>query len=219
MSPHLYDIAAKIALAALLGGAVGAEREWSGKVAGLRTHMLIAVGSALLTDVSIAIGPAFASASQAWDPARLAAQIVSGIGFLGAGTIIQARGTVHGLTTAAGLWVSAALGIAVGARFFAEAALTTVMLLVVLALLPIVERRLLSPRRQELLVGIEGKDRSLAALADFLAAEGVELQGIRVLSVGGHRTAQVTFRGSRPEQGRLAAALEREGWLVEPDRA
>jgi putative Mg2+ transporter-C (MgtC) family protein len=103
---ELWPVAAKIGLSALLAGAVGAEREWTGKWAGLRTHMLIAVGSALLTDLSIHIGPQFAGGSAAWDPGRIAAQIVSGVGFICAGTILQSRGAVHGLTTAAGLWVS-----------------------------------------------------------------------------------------------------------------
>jgi hypothetical protein len=95
-----WQIVIKVLLSALLGGAVGAERERTGKWAGLRTHMLIAVGAALVTDVSIAIGLDHGP-EQGWDPGRVAAQIVSGLGFIGAGTIIQSRGAVHGLTTAA----------------------------------------------------------------------------------------------------------------------
>jgi putative Mg2+ transporter-C (MgtC) family protein len=86
----------------LLGGAIGMERELSGKAAGLRTNILICVGSALLMDLSINLPGAL---GRNGDPARLAAQVVTGIGFLGAGTIMQARGTVIGLTTAATLWL------------------------------------------------------------------------------------------------------------------
>src|SRR5690554_1125523 len=104
------DLLVRLLLAAILGGLVGLEREISGKPAGLRTNLLICVGAALLTELSLSIGLLTAERPNA-DPARIAAQIVSGIGFLGAGTIIQARGSVVGLTTAATLWVVAAIGI------------------------------------------------------------------------------------------------------------
>jgi putative Mg2+ transporter-C (MgtC) family protein len=134
----LWEITVKIVLSSLLGGLIGAERERKGKWAGLRTHMLIAVGSTLLTHISILIGREYALGSNAWDPGRIAAQIVSGVGFIGAGTIIQSRGSVHGLTTAAGLWVASALGIAVGAGFYGEAIVTTgALLLILVALLPV----------------------------------------------------------------------------------
>jgi putative Mg2+ transporter-C (MgtC) family protein len=100
---------AKLALALLLGGLVGIERERSERPAGLRTHMLVCVGSALITLVSIGV------ATVPGDRTRIAAQIVSGIGFLGAGTIFRAGGSVRGLTTAAGLWVVAGIGMAVAA--------------------------------------------------------------------------------------------------------
>lgn len=142
---ELPQLALKVGLSALLAGAIGAEREWVGKWAGLRTHMLIAVGSTLLTHVSVQIGMLYAQGSNAWDPGRIAAQIVSGIGFLGAGTIIQSRGAVHGLTTAAGLWVVSALGITVGAGLYGEAVLTTVVLLVILVGMVPIEKHFLNP--------------------------------------------------------------------------
>lgn len=142
---ELPQLALKVGLSALLAGAIGAEREWVGKWAGLRTHMLIAVGSTLLTHVSVQIGVLYAGGSNAWDPGRIAAQIVSGIGFLGAGTIIQSRGAVHGLTTAAGLWVVSALGITVGAGLYGEAVLTTVVLLVILIGMVPIEKHFLNP--------------------------------------------------------------------------
>ena len=147
MSP-LWEITVKIGLSSLLAGLIGAERERSGKWAGLRTHMLIAVGSTLLTHISILIGREYAMGSNAWDPGRIAAQIVSGVGFIGAGTIIQSRGSVHGLTTAAGLWVASALGISVGAGFYGEAIVTTTALLLILVALRPVQRLLQkSPQR------------------------------------------------------------------------
>src|SRR5690606_12783611 len=128
------DLLVRLLLAAILGGLVGLEREISGKPAGLRTNLLICVGAALLTELSLAVGLLTAERPNA-DPARIAAQIVSGIGFLGAGTIIQARGSVVGLTTAATLWVVAAIGMAVGAAAYVEAVGTTVLVIVVLVLL------------------------------------------------------------------------------------
>jgi putative Mg2+ transporter-C (MgtC) family protein len=137
------DLLGRLVLAAVLGGIVGMEREWSGKPAGFRTNLLICVGAALLTEMSISVARAadpFAIA----DPGRIAAQIVSGIGFLGAGTIIQSRAGVVGLTTAATLWVVAAIGMAVGAGAFVEAvgatALVVVALLVLGRLEPLVSR-------------------------------------------------------------------------------
>ena len=96
-------------LASLLGGAIGWEREHSGKPAGLRTNILICMAATLLTDLSVRLAPSFGGPA---DPGRIAAQIVTGMGFLGAGTIIQTRGTVTGLTTAATLWIVAAIGMA-----------------------------------------------------------------------------------------------------------
>lgn len=121
------DLLGELFLAALLGGAIGWERGTHGKPAGLRTNILICVGAALLTDLSAKL------ASPYGDPTRVSAQIVSGIGFLGAGTIIQSRGSVIGLTTAATLWVVAAIGMAVGGGHYVEAVGTTLCVFVVLA--------------------------------------------------------------------------------------
>jgi putative Mg2+ transporter-C (MgtC) family protein len=122
------DIILKILLAAMLGGIIGLERELSHKEAGLRTNILIAIGSTLITVLSFKI----AALSQTADPARLAAQIVSGIGFLGAGAIIQARFAVHGLTTAATIWTVAAIGIAIGSGFYLLAFVVAILVVLVL---------------------------------------------------------------------------------------
>jgi putative Mg2+ transporter-C (MgtC) family protein len=136
---HL-DLLGRLVLAAVLGGMIGLERELSGKPAGLRTNMLICVGAALLTDLSVRF-PGFATNELVRaDPARIAAQIVSGIGFLGAGTIIQARGSITGLTTAATLWVVAAIGMAAGSGFHVEATGSAVLVLITLVPLGRLER-------------------------------------------------------------------------------
>ncbi|MEZ4322782.1 MAG: MgtC/SapB family protein [Myxococcota bacterium] len=135
------DLLGELVIATLLGGLIGLEREVSGKPAGLRTNILICVGATLITDLSVDMARLIADNARA-DASRLAAQIVSGIGFLGAGTIIQSRGNVTGLTSAATLWVVAAIGIAVGSRHIVEAVGTCFLVLVVLLPLGAVERRL-----------------------------------------------------------------------------
>lgn len=130
-------------LATLLGGAIGWEREHAQKPAGLRTNILICVAATLLTDLSVM---AAAAASGPADPGRIAAQIVTGVGFLGAGTIIQSRGTVTGLTTAATLWVVAAIGMAIGFGAHMEATGTTLLVLVTLIPLRRFEERMAAHR-------------------------------------------------------------------------
>jgi len=144
LEPLPLDLLGRLALAVLLGGIVGVERELSGKPAGLRTNILICLGSALLMDLSITIG---ADQGRLGDPARIAAQVVTGVGFLGAGTIMQARGEVVGLTTAATIWVVAAIGLAVGAGHRAEAIAAALLVTLVLTALGWLERWMLSFRR------------------------------------------------------------------------
>lgn len=121
-----------LAIAALLGGLIGLERERKQRPAGLRTYMLVSTGAALFTILSIY---AFPIAEGPRDTARVAAQVVSGIGFLGAGTLWRSQDAVKGLTTAAGLWVAAAIGMAVGAGFGMLAVAATVIVLIILVLM------------------------------------------------------------------------------------
>ena len=127
------DLMLQLGLAVILGGAVGLERELGGKPAGLRTNILICMGSVLYTKLSIALGVA-------GDHSRVAAQIVTGVGFIGAGTILHARGAVVGLTSAATIWVVAAVGVALGAGLTLEAVGTTLLVIVVLQGLGRIER-------------------------------------------------------------------------------
>jgi putative Mg2+ transporter-C (MgtC) family protein len=127
------EVALRLFAAAALTGAVGLEREWRERAAGLRTHMLVGVGSALFTLVSAyAWGDFVFNRAQGTmlDPTRISAQIVTGIGFIGAGAIIRQGLSIRGLTTAAGLWVAAAIGMAVGAGYWAAALIATGVVLV-----------------------------------------------------------------------------------------
>jgi putative Mg2+ transporter-C (MgtC) family protein len=141
---HWGEALLRLALAAALGGAVGIERELREREAGLRTHLLVALGSALFT-----IAGAYGFQSLRTDPTRIAAQIVTGIGFLGAGAIIRQGLAVRGLTTAATLWVVAAIGLAVGAGYYSGALITTALVLFSLYPLRIVAYRMLIRFRPE----------------------------------------------------------------------
>ena len=139
------DYAIRLLLAAVLGSAVGLEREIHGHPAGMRTHLLVSLGAAGFTVLSIAAFPADGA-----DPARVAAQIVTGIGFLGAGAILKQGVTITGLTTAASLWVVAAIGMAAGAGAWVTAITITVIAIVSLwPLGMITERFVRKGRRHE----------------------------------------------------------------------
>lgn len=134
----------RIGLAALLGGLVGFERETLNKSAGLRTHMLVTMGAAMFMVVAILLTDDYSGveATRFVDPSRIGSTIVTGIGFLGGGIIFRGHDRVKGLTTAAGLWTCAAIGMAAGAGYYITAAGGTVLTLVVLSVLGTIEHRL-----------------------------------------------------------------------------
>jgi putative Mg2+ transporter-C (MgtC) family protein len=167
----------RIFVAAALGGAIGLERELRERQAGLRTHLVVSVGAALFTLVS-AYG--FASFDGKVDPTRIAAQIVSGIGFLGAGAIIRQGLSVRGLTTAASLWLVAAIGMASGAGYWDGALIATLGALLTLGPLRIVAFRILSryrPVHDRLLVEVPAGGSPVPII------EAIERQGARVVSL------------------------------------
>lgn len=116
----------RLVVAVVLGGIIGYEREQAAKPAGVRTHGMVCLGAALFTVISLY------GFGETGDPARVAAQIVSGIGFLGAGLILRQRGNVLGLTTAASLWVTAAIGVAIGVGMMAMALMTVLLVYLLL---------------------------------------------------------------------------------------
>jgi putative Mg2+ transporter-C (MgtC) family protein len=161
---------ARLALAAALGGAIGFERELRDREAGLRTHMLVSLGSALFTIVSAYGFHEFLTSGDQvvrFDPTRIAAQIVTGIGFLGAGAIIRQGISVRGLTTAATLWVAAAIGMATGAGYYSGAVVGTVVTLVAVGPLRVAAYRVferIRPEERSLVV----KLRAGASASDLL---------------------------------------------------
>ena len=137
------QIALRVLVSAVLGAIVGLERERSDQPAGLRTNMVLVIGATLAMVLSINLGYLYAKPGTSADPARLAAQVISGIGFLGAGAILRFGYNVKGLTTASSLWTMAIVGMTVGAGYYLIGVFATVLMLIVLALLNVIEKRFL----------------------------------------------------------------------------
>jgi putative Mg2+ transporter-C (MgtC) family protein len=171
----------RMLVAAVLGGAIGIEREWSNHAAGFRTHILVCLGSATIMLLSIYGFSDFVNETNVRvDPSRLAAQVVSGIGFLGAGAIIRNGNVVKGLTTAASIWVVAAIGLCTGAGFFTGAFVCTFLAVVSLYLLNKWEKLLMRNRRiQEVKFKIRDVPGALGKVASTFGMHGIEIANIK----------------------------------------
>ena len=169
----------RLLFAAILGGIIGFEREYHGRAAGLRTHSLVCVGACLMMVISesfaVKYGAELSSGILRVDPSRVAAQIVTGIGFLGAGAIIKEGVSVRGLTTAAGLWVAAGLGMAVGSGLYFAAAATALLSLVVLLLLKKVDSRIRKKTFRFLVVRCSSESGNYEKLVQFFIANAIEI--------------------------------------------
>ena len=204
----------RIVLAGALGGAIGVERELREREAGLRTHMLVAIGAALFTLVS-AYGFSefhFSNASGiTYDPTRIAAQVVTGIGFLGAGAIIRQGLSVRGLTTAASMWVVAAIGIATGAGYYSAAVITTVVVLLSLWPLRIVAFRMFERLRPgELRLEVELRaNESPSVLLDPLEARGIAVRSFEVEDARDRRRVALDVRATGVRLEQVTAELMR----------
>lgn len=172
-----WELVGRLAFSALLGSAIGFERERLAWVAGLRTHMLVCVGSTLIMIVSAYGFSEVLSERVTLDPSRMAAQVVSGIGFLGAGAILARGEIVRGLTTAASVWSVAGIGLAVGGGLYTPAVAATVIILIILAGIKPLERRFIGSRqRRELLITAERDALSLDKLHEALGAGTTRVQ-------------------------------------------
>jgi putative Mg2+ transporter-C (MgtC) family protein len=170
------DLTLSLLIAVAIGGAVGMERQLAGKPAGLRTNILICVGATLLGDLSIRMGAP--SGRPGPSPSMLAAQVMSGIGFLGAGTIMKEGGTVLGLTSAATIWIVAAMGLALGAGHRLEAAGTAFIVLLTLAALGPLEHKLLRTMRVVPATIRAHTGTSLDVVTGALGAYGVKVRKV-----------------------------------------
>lgn len=173
MSAEL-NLVIRLGVAFILGAAVGLERETAHRPAGFRTHTLVCIGAALVMSLSQAIPGA--------DPARLGAQVVSGVGFLGAGSILREGFTVRGLTTAASLWVVATIGLACGAGYFLGAGLTVVLVVIVLGPLSKLEQMVPSirPESKVVCLDIEDQPGQLGLVCQCLGRLAVSIKDVRM---------------------------------------
>ena len=199
----------KILFSILCGGIIGLERELKNKAAGIKTNILICLGSALYTSISVLISTSLAGSGHYGDPARIAAQIVSGIGFLGGGTIIQSRGTILGLTTAATIWVVAAIGICVGIGHADIAIVTSLTVVLILVATNLFEDRVLGRSLTfacEVLVDDpEGKVRS--AINQALARNDLLLNDFDMNSKGDHSLLSMRYSGHRMDHKKFVLDL------------
>lgn len=171
------EIALRIVFAALVGGLIGLERERNRRPAGLRTHILVTVGSALIMLIS-AYG--FESLGRVGDPARTAAQVVSGIGFLGAGTIFKSGSGIKGLTTAASLWVCGGIGLAVGVGFYFAAGFVALVSIASLSLLNMLEHSVLMGARNQLIINCMSRPGLLSDIERVLTRHQISMVHIEM---------------------------------------
>jgi putative Mg2+ transporter-C (MgtC) family protein len=175
------DLAFRLLIAAILGAAIGLEREIHEHPAGMRTHLLVALGSAIFTVLSIYgfEGVGQGNVSPTVDPTRIAAQVVSGIGFLGAGAILKYGTSIRGLTTAASLWTAAAIGMAAGAGEWVIAAVGTLIVIVSLWPLNALVERIHRPGSRAIKMRLEvGRLEALGDVSRLLADRRIEMAGI-----------------------------------------
>ncbi|MFH1093050.1 MAG: MgtC/SapB family protein [Candidatus Omnitrophota bacterium] len=188
----IYQITSRLALAVVLSGLIGYEREVHGRAAGLRTTILVGVGSCLIMIISMYLHAIYAHSADV-DPTRIAAQVVSGIGFLGAGTIIRYGASVRGLTTAAGLWAVSGIGLAVGCGFYSAALMTTGIIFLVLVALSRFERKIRKRFDKTLIVEISGGIDKFCLVTKTISDFQTEIKNIEVTPASGKNAFRITL--------------------------
>ncbi|HZW83721.1 MAG TPA: MgtC/SapB family protein [Candidatus Deferrimicrobium sp.] len=197
-----YEIAFRLLLACICGGFVGIEREKTDKPAGFRTHVLVSLGAALMTIISMYGFESFTSINK--DPARIAAQIITGIGFLGAGTIMREGFSVRGLTTAASIWVVAGIGMAVGTGMYFSAIVSTVLMFIILD--GVIEKYFF-PSRERIRITISGEENKIRAIGEVLDKFGILIQHVAVLPMNDLINIRVEFRLRVPKTSNILEAI------------
>jgi len=183
MPLNYFELTARLALSIILGGLIGLERETINKPAGFRTHILVCLGSTLIMLVSLFIFSEFSGRVNV-DPGRIPAQVVSGIGFLGAGTIIIEGANVKGLTTAASLWTVAAIGMAVGVGFYYGAILAKFLILLTLITFNRLESFILKKRHlQPLILMVKDEPGQLGKVGSCLGEMNISIKDLKMENI------------------------------------
>lgn len=190
----IFLVATRLILAAILGAVIGIEREIKNRAAGFRTHIIVSVGACLIMLIGID-GIGKFSSDTARDTARIAGQVISGIGFLGAGTILQKKNAVTGLTTAATLWLSAAIGLAVGIGYYEGAIIATVICLVTLISLNKISDLINKKTIKSYSMIFDTYNFNQDSFYEFTSKEGVEIRKLDIVDeeMDGKSMIEVTF--------------------------
>lgn len=193
---EMIDIVSRLLLATALGGLIGLERELHGQAAGLRTHIIVCLGSTLIMMVSIEVGRMYGNA----DPSRIAAQVVTGMGFLGAGAIMRFGTTVKGLTTAACLWTVAGIGLAVGLGLWLPAVLVTVLVFVSIFVLDKLEKMIFIGRTYKRVV-VTTRDVSgiIGRIERVIEDHGITIKDVGINKLLNEKKVQLTALAKMPE--------------------
>lgn len=177
----ILDLFFRIGAAVIIGAVVGLQREYNNNPAGFRTHMLVAIGACIAMITNEYLLLQFGSVANI-DVARMGSYVISGIGFLGAGSIIKDRNGVRGLTTAAGLWVTACLGITAGAGFYIAALIGTVFVFLIITVMKALEKKLFKAKK-EIKVSVRNKPSELAQVIKALSDIGASVESVKVAKV------------------------------------
>jgi putative Mg2+ transporter-C (MgtC) family protein len=210
-SEMIQNLGPKLIVALFCGGLIGLERELKNKSAGIKTNMLICVGSMLFTTISVLV--AFDGASEGvkpGDPGRIGAQIVSGIGFLGGGAILQSKENVVGLTTAASIWLVAAIGMLIGIGQLEVALFVSVLMVFVLVAVTLFENRFLERRRLfkiSLHLREKTDDVTRAAIEGLMYSHELSLEDYREILAGGQPEVRLAYLGRNRDHSKLLLEL------------
>jgi len=205
MTEPFLSYLSRLVVALLIGGAIGLEREFRGKPAGMRTNMLICVGSCLIMIISIEIAR---SAVQTSDPGRIAAQVVTGIGFLGAGTIIRSRFHIVGLTTAATIWALSAIGLAVGAGYLPLAAVTALLITATLIFIGYIENQFERKRSHHIVeVTLDRGEGIIREIMTLFARMSVPSEALEIVRSGELWRATFEYASSDEKHHELVEKL------------
>ncbi len=200
----------KLLVALLCGGLIGFERELKSKAAGIKTNMLICVGATLYTAISIVMASSETGMGLKGDPARIAAQIVSGIGFLGGGAILQSKGNIIGLTTAATIWLVAAIGVWIGMGYLAVAFCVTVLIVVVLVTVTLFENHFLGRKRYfRITIHLREKSDEItrAALEELMNDHELNLEEYREIMSGEQPEIRLAYVGRNHDHAHMLLEL------------
>ncbi|CEG21667.1 putative Mg(2+) transport ATPase [Planococcus massiliensis] len=211
--PHDYAvIAGRLLLSAFLSGIIGVERESKQQPAGLRTHLLVGTGSCLMMILSVTGFDLFIQNDDEnirYDPSRIPSYVISGIGFLGAGTIIVQRGSVRGLTTAASIWVAAGVGLVTGIGMYYVALLATLIVLITLYVLEKLEKKYFSFHRQkEMLVIAEDRENSFKQISESFEENGLSILDFQIESLEAYSDRKVSGYTFIFSEGQLKKEME-----------